>query len=526
MHAAEISWSWSVLPIAVVLLAATWRRAPDWVLERTSWLARWRLGSTLAIPAAVLGAAVISVRICEIPWVEPGFDVEEFLKPLTAEQRETAGMYIQATRILRLSRFPDGQLAPAAMRADGTRAEPTLDNQRRWLEKSEEAITLLLTASRRPGGRYWDPVEGRTVLGDGYLLSELAEALPASARLLEAGGKLGQAWERYTAAIRMANCVRTEASLQLRLNGDRLEAAVCDQLPGWAAHPQQTPERIKAALRELEGLSREVPSATSAIKDAYVAAVRPLEGDFRRIESQDPKSVRMLRLAYGLLPWETARARRLASYFTVKNLDRIESLEQSLASEAATTLPRIASYTDSDPRWREYREPEAWTRTTPLASPDCWRMRDGFPDENLLQQEMYRRVVRVQLALFAWRHEHGQFPQTLDALVGPYFDQLPLDPYCGRPFRYEPKGWPWDVRWIASNGSLLSGLQYRAVGPAAQMAIVVPAGCPFLWSGDNVAGLSRSQSDEPPTMLLEGNVQVYSGYLFPLDPKITSPTSR
>ena len=50
------------------------------------------------------------------------------------------------------------------------------------------------------------------------------------------------------------------------------------------------------------------------------------------------------------------------------------------------------------------------------------------------------RTTMIVLALKAWKIEHGAFPKTLDELVGPYFKQLPNDPYSGVPYLYYPEG--------------------------------------------------------------------------------------
>ena len=48
-----VSWIWSVAPIPVVLLLATWMRTPDWLLERGGLRGWWRTGLTLALPVAI-----------------------------------------------------------------------------------------------------------------------------------------------------------------------------------------------------------------------------------------------------------------------------------------------------------------------------------------------------------------------------------------------------------------------------------------------------------------------------------------
>ena len=213
------------------------------------------------------------------------------------------------------------------------------------MTENQETIALLLQASRHPPCGVWDPAHGRTRLAGMFFAMD--DILLASAAVLVADGKMDEAWERYVAALRIANEYRIRGCGFVYREGDRIETAVCEQLPRWAAHPQQTPQRIKAAIRELETLSRDVPSATSIIKDCYVEAVRPLDGDFRRVETDDPKSVRMLRLTYALLPWETARARRLASFVAADQLAQIQSLEKSINRPNATIRPTSVMETRS-----------------------------------------------------------------------------------------------------------------------------------------------------------------------------------
>lgn len=47
-----------------------------------------------------------------------------------------------------------------------------------------------------------------------------------------------------------------------------------------------------------------------------------------------------------------------------------------------------------------------------------------------------RRATVIFLALSAYRHERGEYPESLDALAPLYIDEVPRDPYTGGPFRY------------------------------------------------------------------------------------------
>ncbi len=56
--------------------------------------------------------------------------------------------------------------------------------------------------------------------------------------------------------------------------------------------------------------------------------------------------------------------------------------------------------------------------------------------------ETAKRATMIRLALEAYRLDHGQLPDSLDQLVGAYFDELPTDPYSCREFVYFPSGIP------------------------------------------------------------------------------------
>jgi hypothetical protein len=96
----------------------------------------------------------------------------------------------------------------------------------------------------------------------------------------------------------------------------------------------------------------------------------------------------------------------------------------------------------------------------------------GHPENRMIEEyaaaETRRHATRLILALEAWKLQHGELPERLDALVGPYFDRLPVDPYSGEPFRYFREGvkiaFPWN--------------QYSPTSERGEM----PANTPFIWS--------------------------------------------
>lgn len=63
---------------------------------------------------------------------------------------------------------------------------------------------------------------------------------------------------------------------------------------------------------------------------------------------------------------------------------------------------------------------------------------DGAALDRVASRVARRRGAVVMLGLSAYRHAHGRYPDSLDALVPDYLDSLPLDLYSAGRFRYVP----------------------------------------------------------------------------------------
>ncbi len=59
------------------------------------------------------------------------------------------------------------------------------------------------------------------------------------------------------------------------------------------------------------------------------------------------------------------------------------------------------------------------------------------------------RLLAADLAVRAYFKDHGQLPETLDALVPEYLPAVPLDPYNDEPLRYEAEQRSWPARLLA-----------------------------------------------------------------------------
>ncbi len=423
----QVSWLWSMLPIPLALLLATRLRTRDWLVERNTPRAWLRPILALTIPTVALLTAVPLYRVYQIPLVDPGFSPEEFAREMTPEERTTLEQYEQALQKYKIPR--------------------------------EEAFALAIKASRgKSSGKLPNP----------RALFCIARSLIDSARKLEREGKLDEALERYFAAIRIAGQFRW-----YYLSANNIERLVYDQLPTWAIRPGQTPERILAAQRQLEQITKNF-SIRNAIILRHMPLRRFLEGNLNTIDLfDDPAEERRLQLAtyWRCLPWERARSLRLLNSWTRGLLAFSADLDREAASDN-----RLWRHNVFGPRRPQYRS---------------WITANFFTLENLIQDyllcddnevmsqraaiETQRRAVRIILALEAWKLQHGSLPKTLDELVGPCLDRLPTDPYTGEPFLYFPDGLQTSFTWCQENKYLV----YESRLPSD---FEITAHKPFIWS--------------------------------------------
>ncbi len=62
--------------------------------------------------------------------------------------------------------------------------------------------------------------------------------------------------------------------------------------------------------------------------------------------------------------------------------------------------------------------------------------RSGFLFRTTATMKAHQRILQVVLAAYLYRHERGQFPNNLEALVPRYLPAVPKDPFDGQPLRY------------------------------------------------------------------------------------------
>ena len=139
MQFLEISWLWSLCPIPLVLLFATWLRTPDWILERNTWRGWLRIAAVLTSAFAAFVAAMAFYRVHQIPNGPPGFLPDEFARSIepTEAAKQTADMFLRAAYLL----TEDRQVADF-----DSRVRPPDAGDATYLRANGEALDLALKA--------------------------------------------------------------------------------------------------------------------------------------------------------------------------------------------------------------------------------------------------------------------------------------------------------------------------------------------------------------------------------------------
>ncbi len=446
MNMMGISLWWSVVPIPVALVVATWLRAPDWVAENKRWSARGRLAAVLAIPATAILIAVPLYRANQIPKESPGFDVSDYSARIQADLAEgmaTADLYRKASDLL----------TPPIKGLEVRLLSAALDDRdRAWLKENEPALRILLEASSREKCMFFDPRAPLT-WSPMYKQIPLIQLVVLSARQFELNGDLDAALDRDFAAARVVSHLLARS----RFFEPEIDFHdVIHEITLWGARKGQTKERIAAAIKRLSALDTSLLRLDDGLKSDYLIALRAVAGessDVNAIRGRVNTATELIRR--NLLPLERERATRLLNILTRIGLVRVQEMQSPEwlrnGNLIGFCVPPFLVGGEPDffdtwqPQNHAYHEiyaqnrSDEWLKTT---APDLTRV--GMNAINAANRlawfEADRRATIVILAIEEYRLDHGKLPKSLDQLEGEYLDAVPLDPYSGYSYAYFRNG--------------------------------------------------------------------------------------
>ncbi|HEX5447045.1 MAG TPA: hypothetical protein VFW87_24735, partial [Pirellulales bacterium] len=442
MEFLELSWLFTVAPLAIALFASTWLRAPDWLVERAEWRPRLRAAAVLALPlaAVLIGTAVYRVYEVPTPEIEIATRSLEIAVSGAAEARLTADLYSRACDLL--SKLPSAgpytlvKLPSTGLFADlrGDASNALTESQTAWLQQNQEPLALALEAAARK-----DCAFGATQRLDDvgiWRFLELAHLVVLSARQLEDEGDLEAAWTRYQAGFSMARHFHQQPGLFGEIYGNAIERMIFDRLFYWGAHESQTPDRIRAAIEHIGKLAALRPMTDEILEEYGDLSVRLFRDGDSWSPFDEPAIVSPVLERW--MPWELIRSKRTLALLAKLDVGDVKAADSALAGERQ---PEHAWHYE-DPYTR--LKVEHFARTSLFFGLDSRSETfQGFSREVIDSSRSavaYRRAARLVLAAEAWRLRHEELPDSLARLEGNGLDQLPVDPFTNQPFVYFPFG--------------------------------------------------------------------------------------
>lgn len=450
-----------LLPLLVGTMAATWLRAPDWLIDRNSWRAWWMPVLAVMVSPVLVGTSLPIAR--ELPGGKSYHNVAGWLptevykskageRPSgdTPEARETAKLYESAA-----------QKITAGQEHDSLEGSET--RQQRPNQASTAAAAALIEASRRPSCWFevdWSqtPVPERfdphyseresawkRIQGGYYAALYMPLNFPLD-RLSAA-----QAVDFHLAAVRMLSHLREGQPTDVTVRTLSVERQVLERIVDWASKRGAPTDQIRAVfdgLREYFASAPIDPTASFAaddriVRDVLLGKTQPL------ILAETPIDISYyLAFLANELPWERRRALAALDMITMQNYNDARSLDDFIR--------RNGDFTERTWLLQHWIHPinyggevaDAWLHEQPAAATSYLarfeylarvRVRELF--QQVLETETARRAAIVRLALLLYHRDHDKYPIALSELVPEYLAEIPTDPFTGpEPLSYAPAG--------------------------------------------------------------------------------------
>ncbi len=569
----DLPWLLFLLPVPLGFFLASWLRAPDWIADRNNVRGWAKVLLAIAVPIAIVVAMIPQARLAIVP-EKPG--QAEFLETRlalsnldnTPEARRVGDKLMLLSHEIEMVRPKDTGKKNENGEVVRTH-EQVLDWYRQQALKNRDVLDRAIELSHSHAGRFpsWESFTNyREVLKLSLLLDQAGDVAVAD-------GELDAALEHYFAAMRIADFQRTGQRTDM-FQSQWDERWRWQKLVQWAAHKDQTSERIVAAIGELEKIfSSQLRMKKEEATDPDYVSPAPFEAVMAEYEylrdvlkektfptylnNSDSKTTGYLAYLVNKLPFERKRALWLLDVLTVENLELLSDvqlqLDQRQLRESVEHLPRMRRkgreykswkiLTDAalqfrhtlrvsdrlyDYHWGRYRmnwsrEPWTWLRTSYLLRNEYQNTSDfGYFLRNLANTEVSQLGLKVQLALIAYRLDHDEYPQKLAALVPDYLPHLPIDPYAGHPLGYERTGLPGKLKCHSPhNGNLeLESLTpfVWSVGISNSHWVALPAKTPDLvdFEVPDLRDPALEGLMEYQFISQDGGAQRYNALVFPL----------
>jgi hypothetical protein len=502
-------------PISLGLVAATWLRVSDWLTDRNSFAGWIKVLSAVVAPIVFIAWQLPAARtISQVEQFEALANLDGPIRvpdrrqfatalPFHADQvvshwvRQSAAQITkeqQATvdRLLRLSEMIDfpprpdaGQMQMEAYDCPPGYAEKLVAANQKIVEEAVPLVRTDYRLSVSDGG--FGRIQG--------LISLLKEA----GRLATRDGELDAALDYHLAALTLWERLWTGQSTNTSQSVQQRQQAQIG-LVEWAGAEGQTSERIKLAITALEKIYPPVtdrqPTPDTVDSISFWTPPPQIIATHERLRSiilgkvpsrllgKDSSFDNYVAVMSNELPLERARALTVLDFLTITDVarwrdviwrvdqqmlldwskDKVLESGESASEDIGSSLRNKIQLAQSGNYFNRYNDslrsdvpPYSWLRTSPFLRMELGKNR-AFGDwlASVVNAEVTAWGLRQQLALLAYRVNHGKYPENLSDLVPEYLPFVPIDPYSGREFEYRPHGLELEIRFYADQNESIA----------------------------------------------------------------------
>ena len=264
-------------------------------------------------------------------------------------------------------------------------------------------------------------VKGSLALGE----SDYAGAKEAIAALIRFGGLVQEHPESYVQHMMGIWMLEEGLTIAMKLAQD--PDAPTEALRTVAEALAQTPSITNGFIWAMKAEYR----LGTLVIDAVATGTVPPDLQFNPYDPFGGSEGGLLRVGGSPLPRYLIHPNRTKRLYAEHIRDFIENAPRSYANMTLTSSPTPSRLNRV---LRNVRPNNIGYLMLEFMSPclDTYRQRLCVSRSNLA-------AARLVVALHLHRREHGAFPDRLDALVPDELEAVPLDPFDGRPFRYDAK---------------------------------------------------------------------------------------
>lgn len=368
----QLSAWWSILPIGIGAMCATWLRAPDWIVGRMtvrSWL---KPLAAAVVPIGCILVALPAARLAQLDMPQPeyGYLLEplkmsvgalEESRPAALEtalayerlyfdlvpwEEATKNVVIEGQRrddldFLKSEAGMGYGAAGADFGMGGYGFQPVTPEQEQllyrfsvaeshaWAEANQSVLDSVAKLSRRPHAEIPAAAVPGTLHPMGVMYHFEGLLVLDAARLVKAGD-LKKSLERYLSVLRLRGHrfarQSTESWVDM-LDRHGLGDDVAMAILAWAQHPEQTSVRITAAIEQIEAAFGAWPDPREAILIDWEHVRDILRGDRTPtfLSEENPRTLAYLPYVLNLLPWERERALAALDGLTRHSLNYIDA---------------------------------------------------------------------------------------------------------------------------------------------------------------------------------------------------------